>query len=297
MKRSVAIPSFRPLAAAGSDVRGSRPNLRHIQSQSRMGLLQRRPTLLTSPIILGLFVLGWGWGVNQFNVSSLIIPHPSAVFSAFVTFVSADYFPQYVMSTVSGVLIGFGLACLLGGALGVALGKSKRLETIFGPFVVAIQVTPKVALMPLFLVWFGFGLNSKVLMVTLLSFFPILKSTMLGAQSVETGHKELFSVLNAGRLNRITSLEIPSILPYFLTGIETASVFAVTGAIVAEYLSGGGGLGGHVVATLNALRTDALFATVIVLASFGFCFYASVSLLRRVLVPWHDSSGGNFAAP
>jgi NitT/TauT family transport system permease protein len=186
--------------------------------------------------------------------------------------------------------VGFALAIVIGATLGVMLGSSRLLDQVAAPFIIASQVTPKVALMPLFILWLGFGMESKIAMVTLLSFFPIMKSTILGVRSIQPDQRALFKVIRASRWKRLTSLEIPAVLPYLLTGVETGSVLAVTGAIVGEYLGGSEGLGALVVKTLNALMVEHMFATIVALAAFGFVFYGSISSLRKVLVSWHDSS-------
>merc|ERR1712023_502613 len=129
-----------------------------------------------------------------------MLPPPEAVALALVELLQEPFFWNFFRITVTEILVGFGLAVVVGAGLGILLGRSKLFERIASPFIVASQVTPKVALMPLFLLWMGSGMQSKIAMVVLLSF------------------------------------DVPAVLPYLLTGIETASVLAVTGAIVGEYL-------------------------------------------------------------
>lgn len=236
-------------------------------------------------------VLIWDLYIRLTGISRFLLPSPLDVLTATWTLLGDPWFHGQIGITVSEVLIGFLLAIVLGGIIGVALGKSVTVERLCNPLLIASQVMPKVALMPLFLLWLGFGPSSKIAMVTLLSIFPIIKNTILGVRSIERGHQDLFVVIRAGRLRRILSLEIPAVLPYLMTAIETASVLAVTGAIVGEYLGGSDGLGAVIVSTMNAMKVDQMFATILVLTVLGLVFYLSIATLRAKLTAWHGSSG------
>ena len=170
------------------------------------------------------------------------------------------------------------------------LGRNAMLDTIFKPFVIALQVTPKVALIPLFILWFGFGLESKVIVSAVLAFFPVFANTYLGARSVDRGLVELFEVGKATRDRRFTKLVLPSSLPYILTDMEMAIVLSIIGAVVAEFMAGSRGLGYLATIKLQELQVGSLFAVVIVLALIGFALYFLVGSLRRVLIPWHESA-------
>lgn len=248
-------------------------------------------TWITTPLLIAIFLALWQYYVVQSGISKFVLPSPLDVFKAIGLLLSESWFLAHIRATVLAILSGFAIAIAVGTTIGVLLGKSPLAERLAGPFVVGSQVVPKVALMPLFLLWMGFGIESKIAIVALISFFPILKNTILGVRSIEAGHKDLFVVIRASRWKRIWSLEIPSVMPYLLTGVETASVLAVTGAIVGEYLGGSEGLGAMVVITLNALRADQMFATIIILTAIGFMFYTAVTALRRSAVRWHESSG------
>ncbi|MGE0801908.1 MAG: ABC transporter permease [Lautropia sp.] len=251
-----------------------------------------RPSVawFTTPLIIVAFLVVWTLYVDFSGTSRFLLPKPQAIGTALLELLREDYFYQAFYITVTEIVVGFLIAIAVGATLGVLLGASRRLDQIAAPFIVASQVTPKVALMPLFILWLGFGLESKIAMVALLSFFPVMKATILGVRSIQPDQRALFKVIRASRWKRLVSLEIPAVMPYLLTGIETGSVLAVTGAIVGEYLGGNDGLGALVVKTLNALMVEHMFATIVALAAFGFVFYGSISSLRRVLVRWHDSA-------
>lgn len=250
----------------------------------------RRLAWFSTPLLIILFLLGWTFYVREFKISRFLLPAPEAIWRALIDLLGRDYFYVAFRTTVSEILIGFAIAIAFGGTMGVLLGKFRLLDQLASPFIIASQVTPKVALMPLFLLWLGFGIQSKIAIVALLSFFPIMKATILGVRSIQPDQRALFTVIRAPWWKRIVSLEIPAVAPYLLTGIETGSVLAVTGAIVGEYLGGNEGLGALVVKTLNALMVEHMFATIIALAAFGFVFYGTISSLRRLLVRWHESA-------
>ncbi len=248
------------------------------------------PPWVGSLILLVLFLGVWETYVRAFNVSTLIAPPPSLVIGAWVTSLGRPDTWYHTYVTASETILGFFFASLTGVGLGALLAKMPRLEKMLNPFIVATQVVPKVALVPLFVVWFGFGMTSKVVIASVLAFFPILLNTMLGVKSVDRGHREVLASLNASRWQSITQLEFPSALPYILTGMEIGVVLSIIGAVVGEYLGGNEGLGNLAVRDMNSYDTTALFAVIIHLSLIGFIFYAAIVGLRRVLIPWHESA-------
>lgn len=246
---------------------------------------------ITTPALFAMFIIWWNWTIVRNDVSPLLIPSPGVVWDAIVFVVQQPHVQRHTYVTLYETLVGFGFAALFGIGVGILLGKVRFLERLLSPFIVATQVVPKVAVVPLFVLWFGFGIESKIFMAALLSFFPILQNTILGVRSIDRGHRDLMVVVQASRLKRVLSLDIPSSLPFVLTGIELGMVFALTGAVVGEYLGGSEGLGAFVIITLGSLKTDQLFAAVALLTVLGFVLYAVVAGIRRFVIPWHESSG------
>lgn len=257
---------------------------------SRSGRSIRLPWTTFSTILLLIAFLGvWEGYVRYFGVSSLILPPPSAVVGGLVTLAGEAETWGHVWVTVYETVLGFFFATVIGVGLGAVLGKILWLEKTLNPFIVATQVVPKVALVPLFVVWFGFGPTSKVIVSAVLAFFPILTNTLLGVKSVNLGHRDVMRSLNAGRWHMFWRLELPSALPYILTGMEIGVVLAIIGAVVGEYLGGNAGLGHMAVAAMNAYQTNQLFAVIILLTGLGFSFYVTITGLRRLIIPWHES--------
>ncbi len=246
-------------------------------------------TACSTILLLAVFLGAWEAYVRFFGVSSLILPPPSAVVGGLIVMVGEAETWSHVWTTVYETVLGFLFATVIGISLGAVLGKILWLEKTLNPFIIATQVVPKVALVPLFVVWFGFGPSSKVIVSAVLAFFPIFTNTLLGVKSVDTGHREVMRSLNANRWHTFWRLELPSALPYVLTGMEIGVVLAIIGAVVGEYLGGNAGLGHMAVAAMNAYQTNQLFAVIILLTGLGFSFYVTITALRRLIVPWHES--------
>jgi NitT/TauT family transport system permease protein len=228
--------------------------------------------------------------VGATQISPLIFPAPAAVGRAWLGLLVSPQAWHAAAMTVYATLAGFMWATVIGVGLGTIVGRMRWLERTLNPFIVATQVVPKVAFVPLFIVWFGFGIASKVVVAAVLAFFPIFTNTVLGVKSIDAGHSDVMTSFNASRWAIFRCLELPSSLPYILTGMEVGIVLAIIGAIVGEYLGGSSGLGYLLIARMNAYETEGLFAVMIHMTILGFVFYFAVGLLRRVLIPWHQSA-------
>lgn len=246
--------------------------------------LKRAATPLLT--VAGLLVL-WSIYVRQAGVSPFVLPAPEAIAAAVVDLVQEKGFAAHVGTTLLETLSGFAIATFVGIALGTALAKSPPLERALKPLIVTLQVVPKVALVPLLILWFGFGPESKIVISAVLAFFPIFSNTLLGMKSVDRGQIELFQVLESRPAQRFLLLELPSSGPYILTGMEVGIVLAIIGAIVGEFVGGNVGLGYLAVAKLQELKVASLFAVITVLAIIGLTLYALIGVLRRTLIPWH----------
>lgn len=259
--------------------------------QERDSLMRWLP-FISTPILLVILIGGWQFAVSVIGVSKFILPAPLDVWRSLVDLVTGGSVWHDVWITLSEVLIGFLIALVVGTAVGAVLGRMVWLERAVQPALVALQVVPKVAFIPIFVIWFGFGTTSKIIMAAILAFFPIMLNVMLGVRSVDRGHRDVMRGLGAGKVATFRNLELPSTLPYIFAGAEVGIVFAVIGAIVGEYLGGSEGLGHLVVTSLNSLDAPQLFAVIVLLAIMGSLLYAAVTLTKRLMIPWHDSVAG-----
>lgn len=245
---------------------------------------------ITTPLLLVTLVGVWHVYTQVSGISPFILPSPGSVWTEWIGLLHSPRAWAHVYATVYATLVGFFWAIVVGVGLGVLIARIRWLEMTLNPFIVATQVIPKVALVPLFVVWFGFGITSKVIVAAVLAFFPILTNTVLGVKSIDEGHRDVMTSLNASRWQVFRRLELPSALPYILTGLEVGIVLAIIGAIVGEYLGGNQGLGHMLIARMNAFETDEMFAVLIHMSILGFIFYFSIGALRKLLIPWHASA-------
>jgi NitT/TauT family transport system permease protein len=244
---------------------------------------------VTTPLLTAALIGLWHVSIGLFDISRFILPRPADVAGGLAKMLSQGETYGHAMTTITEALAGFLLGSALGILTGAVLGKLPLLEFTLRPFIIALQVVPKIALIPLFILWFGFGPESKILMSAMLAFFPVFANTLFGIKSVDPGHRDVMISLNASRWTTFTRLELPSSLPAIMTGMEVGMVFATVGAVVGEFMGGSQGLGFVAVSSLNAGEVDILFADLILLTVVGFALYSMVLAFRRIAVPWHES--------
>jgi NitT/TauT family transport system permease protein len=249
-----------------------------------------RPHHLAAPALLLVLLLSWQGFVAATGVSAFILPSPIAVAIALRGLLVTPSVWRHVGLTALETATGFVAATILAVATGVVVGRVAWLERTLTPFIVATQLVPKVALIPLFVVWFGYGPEPKLLVVTVMVFFPVFTGTVLGMRSIEPGHADVMTCLNASSWQRLIRLELPSAAPFILSGMEVGTVLAIIGCVVAQMLGGNAGLGYLLMAKMNAYETDGLFAVIVLLAALGCVFNLAVRGLRRWLIPWHGLS-------
>lgn len=240
-----------------------------------------RKSLLSVGLFLSLMVL-WELYVRWSGVSQLILPAPSVIADTLWKGLASGYFTKHIVQTL--LEIGFGL--LLGGVFGVlfgvAMGEWSWMRRLLFPYVVASQAVPKLALAPLFIIWFGFGTTPKVVITALICFFPLLESTVTAIQYVDPLKKDLFRVLGASRWQTLIRLKLPAGLPGIFTGIRVAVVLAVVGAVVGEFIGGSQGLGALIVASQGMMDTPLMFAVLLLLTVLGMSLYQLVLFVERV---------------
>jgi NitT/TauT family transport system permease protein len=238
------------------------------------------------------FVLAWKAYSESLSETSqhFILPPPDEVWRALVRLAGESRTWEHAWITTREILYGFAAAAVFGIVTGVVLGEFPAASRVVNPYLVTLQVLPKVAVIPLLFVWLDFGTSTRVVIAAVFAFFPMTASTRAGIRSVDPGHLDLAATLQMSRLRRLWLVELRAALPSIVTGMEVAIVLATVGALVAEYLSPGEGLGWLAINSLNQLRVDDLFAIIVLLSALGVLLYAAVASLRRVLVPWHASA-------
>jgi NitT/TauT family transport system permease protein len=220
------------------------------------------------------------WYLLSLRWPPIIMPGPRAVLQTLVT-----QFPSLVANarlTLLEVLYGFLLGGSIGFGLGLLVARSSLAEAALRPFVVASQAVPKSALAPLFVIWFGFGISSKVVVAAAISFFPLFENTVVGVTRVEEGYLKVFRCAGASEWQTFWKLRLISAAPYIFVAMRVCIVYALIGAVVGEFVSGQEGLGALVVTAQGNFDTTLLFAALICLTLVGVALYAGAALAETL---------------
>ena len=232
------------------------------------------------------FLLFWEVTVRQIGVPAYILPTPTTVAKfAYQDFVSGVIF-RHFMVTLWEVLAGFGFAAVGGILLGTMFGLMPLLNKIAYPLILAFQTVPKIALAPLFLIWFGFGPQSKIITVATIVFFPVLVNVITGLNTVDARRLLLMRALRAGPIKTYFKVRFPSMLPYMFAGLEVAIVFSVTGAIVAEFIGASAGLGALIIQRQASSDVAGVFSVLVYLTVMGLVLHAILKVIARRCTAW-----------
>ncbi len=237
--------------------------------------------------IAGLFVI-WEIAVLIFNPPRFLLVGPSAAFQELFT--RPGYFATNAFVTLQEALAGFALGTALGVLCGAALHYFPTVRTFLYPALVAIDTIPKVALAPLFIVWFGFGFESKVFVAMAIAFFPLVINTFDGLSAVPHELKELARINQATTWQRLTKIEFIYAVPSIFSGMKISISLAVGGAVVGEFISGSKGLGYVILLANSQVDLASMFAAFIVLASISLALFYAVDLTGKKLIPWKSHS-------
>jgi len=238
---------------------------------------------------IGTFVAIWWIYVAVKKPPAYILPSPSKVWTSLVKlFASGEVYP-HLWTTTYEVILGFIIGALLGIALGYAFSKVRFLHDMFMPYLIFMQTAPKIALVPLFIVWFGIGLVSKVILIISMVLFPVQAGMMLGLDSIPEDVGNLMKILKATKWQIFSKVEMEYSLPALFSGLKIGIVQAVIGAIVAEWMSGKQGLGYILTYASSTYNTAMLLAGIVVTILLGIFTYECINILERRFLSWHIS--------
>jgi NitT/TauT family transport system permease protein len=231
------------------------------------------------------FLAIWEAGVAVFKVPAYLMPPPSGVFYVFVVEFPRLLYHGWV--TTYEMLLGYGLAVAIAVPLAIGITASQRFDRFVTPQMLFFQIVPKVAIAPLFLVWFGVGTTPKVLVAFLISFFPIVIDAAVGLRSMSTEMGDLARSMGASRWQVFAQFRLPTSLPYLFSGLKVAATLAVAGAVVGEFVGADKGLGYLLLVTNSNMETALMFATIVALTIIGLALFYAVEFLESLLIPWH----------
>src|SRR6266536_1727924 len=218
--------------------------------------------------------------------------HPadaSSIFTALYRGIASTLYLNHIGITLAETLIGFVVGTVLAFALGIAVALSRPVEYFLYPFIVMFQAMPKVALAPLIIVWFGLGLTSKVVNAALVAFFPLMVNTIVGLRSAEEEKVDLMRSLAANRWQVFWMLRLPNAMPYIFAGLEIAMIFALIGAIVAEFVGAQSGLGMLIQSMNFTMDVAGQFSVLLILSVLGLILNGMVNGVRRRVLFWDPS--------
>jgi NitT/TauT family transport system permease protein len=252
--------------------------------------LRNKPEILLVPAVFVLFTLVWENLVNKLEISETILPTPSRIFDALVLQIDNPIFWKNLVVTSKEALLGFVAATIFALIAGTFISQIRIVEKTALPYLVGFQAIPKVALAPIFIIWFGFGQTSKVVMAAVIAFFPILINIIEGLKSAESDQIRMLRVFGASRKQIFFKVQVPSALPFFFAGLDVGILLAILGAVVGEFLGSQEGLGNMVLIFQYNFETPSMFAILLVLSAMGIIAHIIVKAFQRKFAFWGDNS-------
>ena len=233
------------------------------------------------PVVTFLIILIiWQLVVEGFNIPQYILPSPMDIIGVFFT----DYENLYLHTvvTLNEALLGFILSIIIALVMGILMDFIPIFKKCFYPIMLVTQTIPTITIAPLLIIWFGFGILPKILMVTLTCFFPILINFVDGMENLGKDYLNLFKTMNASKLNTFIHLKFPMSMDKLFSGLKISSTYAVMAATVAEWLGGSQGLGVYMVRSKSAYALDKVFASTLVVVVTSLIFVGIIQGIRKI---------------
>ncbi|MFM9883936.1 MAG: ABC transporter permease [Burkholderiales bacterium] len=225
--------------------------------------------------------------MTLFGIKEYLLPPPSKVWTEFLRRYDTVMASAWV--TTQEIVVGYLVAVVISIPLAMSVAYSRFMENAVYPIVVFLQIIPKIAIAPLFIIWFGFGFGPKVLIVFLLSFFPIVVASIAGFKSTDPDIMDFARTTGAGGWKLFAKIRLPQALPQIFTGLKVGAALSATAAVVAEFVASDKGLGYLLLQYNGNLDTPMVFATIVLLSVIGLVVYYAVELIERFTIPWHVS--------
>jgi NitT/TauT family transport system permease protein len=262
--------------------------------QRRRRAWRDRISALLYPIgTLAAVIVLWEAAARLFSIPAFLLPVPSVIAQAMYD--HASVLMKESVETAVEIILGFALSIVVGVPLALAIFLWSPFARTVYPLLVSSQAVPKVAVAPLFLVWFGFGLLPKVLIAFLIAFFPVVINTAMGLASIEREKIYLAQSMGLSPLATFFKIQLPNALPSIFAGLKISITLAVVGAVVGEFVGGQAGLGYLLLIANGSMDTALLFAGIVALTVLGVVFFALIGLVERLVLPPHAVEGASFA--
>lgn len=245
-----------------------------------------------SLISLGGFLLlaaAWEAAVLLFAIPDFILPAPSAIAASLYNGLVSGIFVYNFLVTAFQTLTGFAIAAVVGIAMGAAVAQFRIIERVVYPWLVALQTLPKIAIAPLIIIWAGYGIGSKIIIVALAAIFPVLVNTIMGLKSCDQGKLDLMRSLGAGPWETFRTVRLPNALPFIFAGLNVAIVLAILGSIVGEFVGSKAGLGNLILEANFQFDVARIFAVLIILGVFGVVLSLLMRLAQNHFLFWNKA--------
>jgi NitT/TauT family transport system permease protein len=265
-----------------------------IQQRRRERARRDRIAALIYPIGMMVALIAiWETSSFLFAIPPYLLPAPSAIVQSMDA--NAAVLIRQSFGTTVEILLGFALSVAVGVPLALAIYLWRPFERAIYPLLISSQAVPKVAVAPLFLVWFGFGLLPKVLIAFLIAFFPVVINTVMGLAALEREKVYLAQSMGLGYFATFFKIQLPNALPSIFAGLKISITLAVVGAVVGEFIGGQGGLGYLLLIANGNMDTALLFAGIVALTVLGVVLFAIIGLVERLVLPSHAVERTSFA--
>lgn len=250
------------------------------------------PQAVAVGIVILTVLITWELIVRIGGISIIILPSPTNVGTQLLIVLSqlapGGFLAGELWTTIQEILIGFGLACVFGFAIGLWVGQTKFGQKAVMPLFVALEATPKIAFAPVFIAWFGFGITSKFVMAAFMSIFPVIIGTAAGLAATSEDELKLFKSMKAKAWDVFWKLKMRRALPFIFAGLKIAIVAALTGAIAAEFIGGGIGFGEQIRLASTRLALDRVFALILILSLLGILLFSLVAWIQNRVTFWDN---------
>jgi NitT/TauT family transport system permease protein len=252
------------------------------------GFIAARPQIVLIPLVFVVFVGLWEGAVRWLQIPPFIAPAPSAVLASLVGGLRSRLYLEHFWITLCETLLGFLIAAFSGIVMGAVIAQFRLVEQTMYPYLVALQTLPKIAIAPLIIVWFGFGISSKIIIAAMVGFFPVLVNVIVGLKTVDQSKLDLMRSLNASRWQTFRLVKFPNALPFVFAGLDIAVVFSVLGAIVGEFVGAQRGLGNLILQFNFGLDIAGVFAVMILLSIMGVVLHLIMQFIQRRVIFWAE---------
>jgi NitT/TauT family transport system permease protein len=247
--------------------------------------------LILQAAVFCVFISGWEGAVRFFGIPKIVLPPPSQIAVAMWESVRSGDLQWHLAVTMYEIMAGFVIGATGGLVLGFIIALSPLMERIFYPYVIAFQTIPKVAIAPIIVIWFGYGVASKVVITATIAFFPLLANTIMGLRAAPYDQIEMMVSYTATRWQVFRMVRLLQALPYIFVGLDVAIVLSVIGAIVGEFVGAKAGLGYLILQKNFNFDMAGTFAILIILSVIGVGLHALIVVAQRRIVFWMDTTG------